>query len=389
MSLHVIVGAGPVGTATARLLAERGRPGPVVTRAGTGPVRPGRSSGSPPTPPTPTASTALDRRAPSPSTTAPTRRTTAGPPTGRRSPPRCSPPPSAPARCSPPSATSTATAPSTAPMTEDTPLAATGTKGGSATEMWRDALAAHRAGRVRVTEVRGSDYLGPTAPSLPMLVLAKPLLAGQRVVPAGRPGRPAQLDVHRRRRPHPGRRRHRRARLGPGLARAQRARRAASASWPPGGGPGRRPRAEADPDALPGCSGSAAWSTRSARELRETALPVRPALRARLDARPPTTLGVDTDPARRRAATTAETLAASRRTPAATGAGRCDRPGRGAAAARWRPERGDQHRDQGERRAQQGGRARVRGRRRQHQVQQRRPRRPARRWWPGRAAAPR
>ena len=37
MSLHVIVGAGPVGTATARLLAERGEVVRVVTRRGTGP----------------------------------------------------------------------------------------------------------------------------------------------------------------------------------------------------------------------------------------------------------------------------------------------------------------------------------------------------------------
>src|SRR6478735_851436 len=37
MSLHVIVGAGPVGTATARLLAERGELVRVVTRRGTGP----------------------------------------------------------------------------------------------------------------------------------------------------------------------------------------------------------------------------------------------------------------------------------------------------------------------------------------------------------------
>jgi 2-polyprenyl-6-methoxyphenol hydroxylase-like FAD-dependent oxidoreductase len=37
MSLHVIVGAGPVGTATARLLAGRGERVRVVPRRGTGP----------------------------------------------------------------------------------------------------------------------------------------------------------------------------------------------------------------------------------------------------------------------------------------------------------------------------------------------------------------
>ena len=31
--------------------------------------------------------------------------------------------------------------------------------------MWRDALAAHVAGRVSATEVRGSDYVGHGAPS--------------------------------------------------------------------------------------------------------------------------------------------------------------------------------------------------------------------------------
>lgn len=46
------------------------------------------------------------------------------------------------------------------PMTEATPLAATGTKGRVRAQMWTDALAAHEAGRVRAFEVRGSDYLG-------------------------------------------------------------------------------------------------------------------------------------------------------------------------------------------------------------------------------------
>ena len=49
------------------------------------------------------------------------------------------------------------------PMTEDTPLAATGSKGKVRADMWRDALAAHQAGRVRATEVRASDYVGPDA----------------------------------------------------------------------------------------------------------------------------------------------------------------------------------------------------------------------------------
>ncbi|MGN6607059.1 MAG: NAD-dependent epimerase/dehydratase family protein [Jatrophihabitans sp.] len=48
----------------------------------------------------------------------------------------------------------------TAPMTESTPLASTGKKGRVRVRMWQDALAAHEAGRAKVFEVRGSDYLG-------------------------------------------------------------------------------------------------------------------------------------------------------------------------------------------------------------------------------------
>lgn len=48
-----------------------------------------------------------------------------------------------------------------APMTEDTPLAATGSKGRIRARMWTDALAAHEAGRARVTEARASDFFGP------------------------------------------------------------------------------------------------------------------------------------------------------------------------------------------------------------------------------------
>jgi len=51
------------------------------------------------------------------------------------------------------------------PMTEATPLAATGPKGRVRARVWQDALAAHQAGRVRVTEVRASDYVGPGAQS--------------------------------------------------------------------------------------------------------------------------------------------------------------------------------------------------------------------------------
>jgi len=71
------------------------------------------------------------------------------------------------------------------PMTEDLPLAATGTKGKVRAQMWRDALASHEAGRARVTEARGSDYVGPDAEShLGPRVMPK-LMAGKKVAVLG------------------------------------------------------------------------------------------------------------------------------------------------------------------------------------------------------------
>lgn len=47
------------------------------------------------------------------------------------------------------------------PMAEDLPDAATDHKGVLRARLWADALAAHRAGRARVVEVRSSDFVGP------------------------------------------------------------------------------------------------------------------------------------------------------------------------------------------------------------------------------------
>ncbi len=51
------------------------------------------------------------------------------------------------------------------PMTPETPLAATDRKGRVRIRMWADALAAHEAGRVRVTEARAGDFVGPQVPA--------------------------------------------------------------------------------------------------------------------------------------------------------------------------------------------------------------------------------
>lgn len=52
----------------------------------------------------------------------------------------------------------------TGPMTPDSPLAATDVKGRVRARMWADALAAHEAGRVQVTEARAADFVGPQVP---------------------------------------------------------------------------------------------------------------------------------------------------------------------------------------------------------------------------------
>ncbi|MEU5938349.1 NAD-dependent epimerase/dehydratase family protein [Micromonospora sp. NPDC047548] len=178
MSLHVIVGSGPVGTATARLLAEQGERVRVVTRRGAGPEHPAVER---------VAADAADAdRLTALTEGADALYNCANPAYHRWS---TDWPPLAGALLTAAERTGAVLAtvgnlygygPVDGPMTEQTPPAATGTKGRVRNRMWADALAAHRAGRVRVTEVRGSDYLGADGTSLPMMVLPR-VLAGQRV----------------------------------------------------------------------------------------------------------------------------------------------------------------------------------------------------------------
>jgi nucleoside-diphosphate-sugar epimerase len=66
------------------------------------------------------------------------------------------------------------------PMTEDLPLAATTSKGRVRAQMWRDAKAAYDAGRVRATEVRAHDFLGPGAASYYTLTVQPAVLTGEK-----------------------------------------------------------------------------------------------------------------------------------------------------------------------------------------------------------------
>ncbi|WP_433316464.1 NAD-dependent epimerase/dehydratase family protein [Micromonospora chersina] len=178
MALHVIVGAGPVGTATARLLAERGERVRVVTRRGTGPAHPAIER---------IAADAADAERLTALTEGAAALYNCANPAYHRWPLDW--PPLAAALLTAAERTGAVLAsvgnlygygPVDAPMTEATPLAATGTKGRVRNRMWADALAAHEAGRARITEVRGSDYVGAEGTSLAMMVLPR-VLAGQRV----------------------------------------------------------------------------------------------------------------------------------------------------------------------------------------------------------------
>lgn len=183
MSFHVIVGAGPVGSATARLLADRGEQVRIVTRRGTGPDHPAiekvAADASDPGTLTKLAdgATALYNCVGAPYQRWPTDL-----------------PPAAAAHLTAARATGAVLVttsnlygygPVEGTMTEQTPQRATGVKGRLRAQLWREALAAHESGEVRATEVRGSDYLGAGTQSLLTLLVLPKVLAGARVsVPA-------------------------------------------------------------------------------------------------------------------------------------------------------------------------------------------------------------
>lgn len=183
MALHVIVGAGPVGTATARDLLARGEQVRVVTRSGTG------TEGT-----EQVAADAADAARLGELTAGATAIYNCVNPPYHRWAQDWPPVANALIAAAESSGAVLATTgnlyvygPVAAPMTETSPMAATGTKGRVRARMWRDALAAHEAGRIRTFEVRGSDYLGGNS-VLSMLI-----------TPALRKGRtayvPADLDA--------------------------------------------------------------------------------------------------------------------------------------------------------------------------------------------------
>lgn len=185
MSLHVIVGAGQVGSSTAKLLAERAEQVRIITRSGSGPDHPAIER---------VAADATDAdRLSALADGAAALYNCASPPYHRWLtdwPPLASALLIAAERSGAVLATASnlyGYGPVDGPITDSTPLAATHPKLKLRADMWRDALARHAAGRLRATEVRGSDFL--EANSIFSFVLAKPLRAGKRAFV------PANLDV--------------------------------------------------------------------------------------------------------------------------------------------------------------------------------------------------
>ena len=232
--LHVVVGAGPIGSGVARLLAARGHRVRLVTRSGSGPARiAGESAAAGPSAarsgargsgaagagvagPGAAEPGAIDALAADASDAPAMARLTDGataiyncanPPYHRW--PELWPPIAdallgAAERNGPvlvtisnlygygPASRSLGTPGYDAehPMTESTPLAATGRKGMVRARMWEQALAAHQAGRVRAVEVRASDYVGPGAGSALGDRVVPRVLQGKAVTVLGRADRP-------------------------------------------------------------------------------------------------------------------------------------------------------------------------------------------------------
>jgi nucleoside-diphosphate-sugar epimerase len=178
MAPQVIVGAGPVGSATARLLAERGEQVRLITRSGGGPEHPAIER---------VAADATDaERLSSLATGATVLYNCAAPPYDRW------------LTDLPPLAAAIRTAaersgavlasannlygyePVDGLITPETPFGTTPMhpKRQLRVDIWQEAHAAHEAGRLAATEVRSSDYI--EANSIISIVLAGPLLAGKK-----------------------------------------------------------------------------------------------------------------------------------------------------------------------------------------------------------------
>ncbi|WP_454198740.1 NAD-dependent epimerase/dehydratase family protein [Nocardia sp. Marseille-Q1738] len=180
MSLYVVLGAGPVGSATAQLLAARGDRVRLITRRGSGPDHP-----------------LVERIAADATDAAELSRHCAGAgvvfqcaqPAYHRW-----------TRDFPPLAAAALHAAEVTgagllsvgnlygygqvdgPITERQALRPNSEKGRVRAKLWGEALAAHEVGRVRTAEVRGSDYLGAGAKSVFTATVLPAVLVGRRAL---------------------------------------------------------------------------------------------------------------------------------------------------------------------------------------------------------------
>lgn len=183
MDLHVIVGAGAVGVATAQLLAERGERVRLISRRGAGPEHASIET---------VAADATD-----PALLgelcqgASALYSCAAPPYHRWS---VDWPPLAGALLDAAEASGAVLVsagnlylygPVDGPMTEGLPVRPAGPKARVRARIWQDALARHAAGRIRTVEVRASDHLGAGSRSLLTQAVLPRVLSGRRAsVPA-------------------------------------------------------------------------------------------------------------------------------------------------------------------------------------------------------------
>ncbi|MEU7638843.1 NAD-dependent epimerase/dehydratase family protein [Streptomyces sp. NPDC039016] len=182
MSLHVVIGFGPAGAATARLLVEQGHSVRVVTTSGRSP-EPGIEH---------LACDATDRdRLSEIARGAAALHSCAAPPYHRWA---LDWPPLASSLCAAAEATGAVLVmlgnlygygPVDGPLTEELPLAATGPKGRVRATVWDQARRLHEQGRIKAVEVRASDFFGPgvtdgghlAAQVMPRLLRGKPVSA--------------------------------------------------------------------------------------------------------------------------------------------------------------------------------------------------------------------
>ncbi|MGE7388339.1 NAD-dependent epimerase/dehydratase family protein [Streptomyces sp. NPDC004126] len=184
LPLHVVVGAGAIGTATAHLLAESGEQVRVITRSGGGPDHPLVERIAADVTDADRLAGLLDGAKTLYNAAAPAYQDW-----------RTAFPPLAAALLAAAGRTGTdyvmlgnvyGYGPVDGPLTPDLPMKPNSDKGRVRAAMWEEALAAHRAGRVRCAEVRAGDFFGASAQGLFPLVAVPAVLAGEEaVLPVG------------------------------------------------------------------------------------------------------------------------------------------------------------------------------------------------------------